>query len=141
MNGMKIYNRKIFLSGLFLALIGLGFLFIGFKFGRKWTDWVLISADLLMAGGLIIRSFSKQMSAEDKTNALDERNQLVLLKNASRAFQLAKYGSLILAGFCFIASKVANQESLIFVGSGLMLSFALCLFSDILTFIYYDRKI
>ena len=138
---MKIYNRKSFLSGLFLALIGLSLLLIGFQFGRKWTDWVLISVDLLIAGGLIIRSFSKQMSAEDKTNEMDERNQLVLLKNSSRAFQLAKYGNLILDGGCFIAAKVANLESLIFVGSGLMLAFALSLFSDILTFIYYDRKI
>ena len=76
---------------------------------------------------------------DDEQN--DERNRLVLLKNANQAFQITKHGSLILAGFCFIASKVANHESLIFVGSGLMLSFALCLFSDILTFIYYDRKI
>ena len=76
---------------------------------------------------------------DDEQN--DERNRLLLLKNASRAFQITKYGSLILARFCFIASKVANQESLIFVGSGLMLAFALSLFTDILTFIYYDRKI
>lgn len=138
---MKIYNRKSFLSGVLLSLIDLSLLLIGFHFGRKWTDWVLISVGLLMAGGLIIRSLSKQMSAEDKTNELDERNQLVLLKNSSRAFRIAKYGSLVLAGGCFIASKAANMESLIFVGSGLILSFALCLFSDILTFIYYDRKI
>lgn len=138
---MKIYYRKNFISGIWLVLIGLVLLVLQRKTQADWKDIVLIGACFFMGGGLLLRSTSPKFSKEDRLEEMDERNQLVQLKNRSCAFQIVEYGNLLLAAFFFAAGKIQEDKTLICVGVGLMFSFCLCLFSDLFAFLYYDRKL
>ena len=89
---MKIYHKHNFLSGLLMLLLGAGNLVLAFKAGLipGVATWLV-----LIAGAICIyRSLSSKLSREDKLDALDERNQYVLLKAKSKAFQIVQYGSL-----------------------------------------------
>ena len=60
---MKIYNRKNFVHGLFMVLLGSAFIPLGLLRGSlDWRDYVLAGGLLLMGGGLLIRSASKKPS-------------------------------------------------------------------------------
>lgn len=138
---MKIYHRKNFISGIGLVLIGLVLLLLQEKAQVGWKDIVLIGACFFMGGGLLLRSTSGKFSKEDRLEEMDERNQLVLLKNRSRAFQIVEYGNLLLAAFFLAAGKIQGDKMLLYVGVGLSFSFSLCLFADLFAFLYYDRKL
>ncbi len=138
---MKIYNWKNFASGLFTLFLGVVLLAMGFKTGINWGDVVLSVMCFFLGGGTFIRSLSKKMSMEDKLDELDERDNLVQLKNQSLAFKIVEFGCLILEVILFAIGKVANDKMFVYIGVGLAFAFALCLFSDLMTFIHYERKI
>ncbi len=138
---MKIYNWRNFASGLFTLFLGVVLLAMGFKTGINWGDVVLSVMCFFLGGSTFIRSLSKKMSMEDKLDELDERDNLVQLKNQSLAFKIVEFGCLILEAIFFAIGKVANDKMFVYIGVGLAFAFALCLFSDLMTFIHYERKI
>ncbi len=138
---MKIYNWRNFASGLFTLFLGVVLLAMGFKTGINWGDVVLSVMCFFLGGGTFIRSLSKKMSMEDKLDELDERDNLVQLKNQSLAFKIVEFGCLTLEVIFFVIGKVANDKMFVYIGVGLAFAFALCLFSDLMTFIHYERKI
>ena len=57
---MKVYNRKNFVHGLFMVLLGSALIPLGLLRGDlDWRDYILSGGLLLMGGGLFIRSVSK----------------------------------------------------------------------------------
>lgn len=136
---MRIYNKKNFISGLSLTILGIILLALGWKSGLDLETIILSVCCLFVGIGIFIRSTSAKLSREDKLDKLDERNQFVLLKNRSSAFRIVEYTCLILMAILFIIGKIKEAEILIYVGIGLAIAFSLCLFSDLFTFLYYDR--
>lgn len=139
---MKIYHKQNFLSGLLMLLLGAGNLVLAFKAGRipGVATWLV-----LIAGAICIyRSLSSKLSREDKLDALDERNQYVLLKAKSKAFQIVQYGSLVLMALFFLMGAAAdpNQADLfISMGTGFGAAFSLAFFADFFTYLYYEKHI
>lgn len=139
---MKIYNRKNFVHGLFMVLLGAGLIPLGLlRDNLDWRDCVLSGALMVMGGGFLIRSASKKLSKEEQVEERDERNRLVLLKNRSCAFQMVEYGCLALETVFFAAGKIVGKPMFIHMGAGLAVALALCLFADLVTFVYYDSKL
>lgn len=139
---MKIYNRKNFVHGLLMVLLGGSLIPLGLLHGDlDWWDWVISGALVFMGGLYLFHSVSQELSKEDRLEERDERNRLVQLKNRSRAFQVVEYGCLLLAATFFAAGKTAGRMLFIYMGCGLGIAFALCLFADLATFIYYDSKL
>ncbi len=138
---MKIYNLKNFAHGLLMLFLGLLNLALSLLSSLSWKDYFLIGALFFMGGGLLLRSLSYTISREDQLEEMDERNQLVLLKNKSLAFSLLQYSCLILAIIFIIAGKLEEQSNIIFLGVGLIFAFVISMLTDILTFIYYENRL
>ena len=136
---MKIYHRKNFASGLFMLLLGIVNLVLGAMGG---FDGIIITASVLITGAFfVIRSLSKNLSARDQLEELDERSRYVVLKSKSRAFQILMYGCLVLMTAFFLMGAVTKSNLFIYTGAGFAGAFSLCVLADICSFAYYHTKI
>lgn len=138
---MKIYNKKVFASGIFMAALGLLNLITSIM--RKALDInsiILIAALFVLGFGSIMRSMSQRMTKEDKLEELDERNRLITLKSKSKSFQLTQMISFILMLVLLVMGKVFDYEGFIAMGVGLAFAFTISMFAEIFTYMYYESK-
>lgn len=138
---MKIYNKKVFASGIFMAALGLLNLITSIM--RKALDInsiILIAALFVLGFGSIMRSMSQRMAKEDKLEEMDERNRLITLKSKSKSFQLTQMISFILMLVLLVMGKVFDYEGFIAMGVGLAFAFTISMFAEIFTYMYYESK-
>ncbi len=138
---MKIYNKKVFASGIFMAALGLLNLITSIM--RKDLDInsiILIAALFVLGFGSIMRSMSQRMAKEDKLEELDERNRLITLKSKSKSFQLTQMISFMLMLVLLVMGKVFDYEGFIAMGVGLAFAFTISMFAEIFTYMYYESK-
>ena len=138
---MKIYNKKVFASGIFMAALGLLNLITSIM--RKDLDInsiILIAALFVLGFGSIMRSMSQRITKEDKLEELDERNRLITLKSKSKSFQLTQMISFILMLVLLVMGKVFVYEGFIAMGVGLAFAFTVSMFAEIFTYLYYESK-
>ena len=138
---MKIYNKKVFASGVFMAALGLLNLITSIM--RKDLDInsiILIAALFVLGFGSIMRSMSQRITKEDKLEELDERNRLITLKSKSKSFQLTQMISFILMLVLLVMGKVFDYEGFIAMGVGLAFAFTISMFAEIFTYMYYESK-
>ena len=138
---MKIYNKKVFASGVFMVALGLLNLITSMM--RQDFDInsiILIAALFVLGFGSIMRSISQRMAKEDKLEELDERNRLIALKSKSKSFRLTQIISFALMLALLIMGKVSGYEGFIAMRVGLAFAFAISLFAEIFTFMYYESK-
>lgn len=138
---MKIYNKKVFASGIFMAALGLLNLITSIM--RKALDInsiILIAALFVLGFGSIMRSMSQRMTKEDKLEEMDERNRLITLKSKSKSFQLTQMISFILMLVLLVMGKVFDYEGFIAMGVGLAFAFTISMLAEIFTYMYYESK-
>lgn len=138
---MKIYNKKVFASGVFMVALGLLNLITSMM--RQDFDInsiILIAALFVLGFGSIMRSISQRMAKEDKLEELDERNRLIALKSKSKSFRLTQIISFALMLALLVMGKVSGYEGFIAMGVGLAFAFAISMFTEIFTFMYYESK-
>ena len=89
---MKIYHKKNFAAGLFFTLLGAAFIVLFLVRGNIQPKSVVFCVlSLLLGPGLLLRSFDKRLSFQDRVDELDERNILVKLRTKSTAFSIVQY--------------------------------------------------
>ena len=138
---MKIYNKKVFASGVFMMALGLLNLITSIM--RQDLDInsiILIVALFVLGFGSIMRSISQRMAKEDKLEELDERNRLIALKSRSKSFRLTQIISFMLMLALLVMGKVSGYEGFIAMGVGLAFAFAISMFTEIFTYMYYESK-
>ncbi len=138
---MKIYNKKVFASGVFMVALGLLNLITSMM--RQDFDInsiILIAALFVLGFGSIMRSISQRMAKEDKLEELDERNRLIALKSKSKSFRLTQIISFALMLALLVMGKVSGYEGFIAMGVGLAFAFAISMFTEIFTYMYYESK-
>lgn len=138
---MKIYNKEHFISGIVMVLLGL--LNLGLSIVRNDLDislGVLLLGLFSLGGHFIYRSLNKKLTTVDKLEKMDERNQFVLLKSRSSAFQIQKYTYLGLTALCFVVAAIQDSKMFEYIATGFGLAFAISLFLDIATFVFYESK-
>ncbi|MBM6855401.1 hypothetical protein H6B11_14805 [Mediterraneibacter glycyrrhizinilyticus] len=138
---MKIYNKKVFASGVFMMALGLLNLITSIM--RQDLDinsTILIVALFVLGFGSIMRSISQRMAKEDKLEELDERNRLIALKSKSKSFQLTQIISFMLMLALLVMGKVSGYEGVIAIGVGLAFAFAISMLAEIFTYMYYESK-
>ncbi|WP_417026706.1 hypothetical protein [Candidatus Allofournierella excrementavium] len=138
---MKIYNKKVFASGVFMVALGLLNLITSMM--RQDFDMnsiILIAALFVLGFGSIMRSISQRMAKEDKLEELDERNRLIALKSKSKSFRLTQIISFTLMLALLVMGKVSGYEGFIAMGVGLAFAFAISMFTEIFTYMYYESK-
>ena len=138
---MKIYNKKVFASGVFEIALGLLRLIADImKQDFSIKSSVLIAVLVVLGFGSILRSVSPRMAKEDKLEELDERNRLITLKSKSKSFQLTQIISFILMLALLVMGKVTGFEGFIAMGVGLAYAFTVSMFAEIFTYLYYESK-
>ena len=137
---MKIYDKKKFGSGLVCIAIGLLNIAASINSGFDISGLIIILALLLIGGGLTVRSFSQRLSREDKLEELDERSQLIELKTKSKSFRLTQGFSFGLMLAFLVIGKVSGEISFISMGVGLAFAYVISTFSEILTYLYYEKN-
>ena len=86
-----------------------------------------------------MRSFSRDMSREDKLEELDERNRLIDLKTKSRAFRLTQAICFGLMLLFLLMGKISGETLLISMGVGLAFAYAISMFTELFTYLYYEK--
>ncbi len=138
---MKIYNKKSFVTALFLLALGTLNLVMDFvRHTFEIKGIVLIFALYFIGGGLIIRSLSLKFAKEDKLEQMDERNQLIELKAKSKSFRLTQAISFGLMLALLIMGKISGYHGLIHIAVGLAFAFSISMFTEIFTYMYYESK-
>lgn len=138
---MKIYNKKVFASGVFEIALGLLSLIADImKQDFSIKSSVLIAVLVVLGFGSILRSVSPRMAKEDKLEELDERNRLITLKSKSKSFQFTQIISFILMLALLVMGKVTGFEGFIAMGVGLAFAFTVSMFAEIFTYLYYESK-
>ena len=138
---MKIYNKKVFASGVFELALGLLLLITSIM--RQDLDinaTILIVALFVFGFGSIMRSISQRMAKEDQLEELDERNRLIALKSKSKSFRLTQIISFMLMLAFLVMGKVSGYEGFIAMGVGLAFAFTISMFAEIFTYMYYESK-
>lgn len=138
---MKIYNKKVFASGVFMMVLGLLNLITSIiRQDLDINSIILIVALIVLGFGSIMRSISQRMAKEDKLEKLDERNRLIALKSKSKSFRLTQIISFILMLVLLVMGKVSGYEGFIAMGVGLAFAFTISMFIEIFTYMYYESK-
>ena len=138
---MKIYNKKVFASGVFELAMGLLLLITSIT--RQDLDInaiILIVALFAFGFSSIMRSISQRMAKEDQLEELDERNRLIALKSKSKSFWLTQIISFMLMLAFLVMGKVSGYEGFIAIGVGLAFAFTISMFAEIFTYMYYESK-
>ncbi len=138
---MKIYNKKKFVFGIFMAALGV--LNIITSIVSKDFDInsiILIIALFVMGFCAIIQSVSQRLAREDRLEELDERNRLIELKSKKKSFELTQMICLSIMLILMIMGMLSADDKFIAVGAGLAAAFAISLFAEIFTFMYYEDR-
>ena len=102
---MKIYNKKNFLYGLGMTILGVLMLLTSIWKGFDVKGTVILALCLFVGIGLMLRSLSRDMSREDKIAELDERNKMVEWRAKSRALGIAE----LICVVCILVSIVGMR--------------------------------
>lgn len=137
---MKIYNKKNFRYGLGMTILGILMLLTSIWKGFDVKGTVILALCLFLGIGLMLRGLSRDMSREDRIAELDERNKMVEWRAKSRALGIVEMVCFV----CILLSIVGMQVMEEFFGGMLVafgLLFTVMLFAELVTLLYYNKKL
>ena len=144
---MKIYHKKNFATGLFFTLLGAAFIVLFLVRGNIQPKSVVFCAlSLLLGPGLLLRSFDKRLSFQDRVDELDERNILVKLRTKSTAFSIVQYTLLGICALCAIGAVLyeKNPDGQLVLGGMLIVSgvvWFISLLAELFCGLHYEEKL
>lgn len=144
---MKIYHKKNFATGLFFTLLGAAFIVLFLVRGNIEPKSVVFCVlSLLLGPGLLLRSFDKRLSLQDRVDELDERNILVKLRTKSTAFSIVQYTLLGVCALCAVGAIAyqRNPEGQLVLGGMLIVSgvvWFISLLAELFCGLHYEKKL
>ena len=144
---MKIYHKKNFATGLFFTLLGAAFIVLFLVRGNIEPKSVVFCVlSLLLGPGLLLRSFDKRLSFQDRVDELDERNILVKLRTKSTAFSIVQYTLLGVCALCAIGAVLyeKNPDGQLVLGGMLIVSgvvWFISLLAELFCGLHYEKKL
>ena len=144
---MKIYHKKNFAAGLFFTLLGAAFIVLFLVKGEVRPNSVVMCVlSLLIGPGLLLRSFDKRLSFQDRVDELDERNILVKLRTKSTAFSIVQYTLLGVCALCAVGAIAyqRNPEGQLVLGGMLVVSgvvWFISLLAELFCGLHYEKKL
>lgn len=142
----KIYNKKSLWFGLFFLVVSLIFIalltiqFNDMSNGKIISYSIYIVLSLLFGFNFIQESLSYKKTKKANQEQ-DEREELVKLKSASASIIIIQLASFILLIVAIIVWYLSRINILIGAVVAFGLIFNLTLFSQLVTYLYYNKKI
>lgn len=142
----KIYNKKTFWLGIFFLLLSLVsvieliFFFDSMSGGRILKTFVYLVFTTITGFLSVQESLSYKISKEAEQEK-DEREKIVNLKSDHASIIIIQTVSFVLMIAANIVWYLSNVNELIFVVISFGLIFNLTLFSQLATYLYYNKKI
>lgn len=134
---MKIYDRREFISGaLMVGLSVINLLVFMVEGAMEWSVGILIGFLFLFGLSTILRSMSKTLSQEVRSPKQEQLEQKAL----SRSFRLTQIISFLLLLVVMLLGMLSDVEAFVIMGAGLALAFAVSLFIEFFTYIYYASR-
>lgn len=134
---MKIYDRREFISGaLMVGLSVINLLVFMVEGAMEWSVGILIGFLFLFGLSTILRSMSKTLSQEVRSPKQEQLEQKAL----SRSFRLTQIISFLLLLLVMLIGMLSDVEAFVIMGAGLALAFAVSLFIEFFTYIYYASR-
>lgn len=134
---MKIYDRREFISGaLMVGLSVINLLVFMVEGAMEWSVGILIGFLFLFGLSTILRSMSKTLSQEVRSPKQEQLEQKAL----SRSFRLTQIISFLLLLVVTLIGMLSDVEAFVIMGAGLALAFAVSLFIEFFTYIYYASR-
>lgn len=134
---MKIYDRREFISGaLMVGLSVINLLVFMVEGAMEWSVGILIGFLFLFGLSTILRSMSKTLSQEVRSPKQEQLEQKAL----SRSFRLTQIISFLLLLVVMLIGMLSDVEAFVIMGAGLALAFAVSLFIEFFTYIYYASR-
>lgn len=137
---MKIYNKKLFVLGMYLLFLDIPTLIRGVYagFDLMTAEWLLTFTILALTN--IARALSRKDGQEEK-HKWDERDNFVQIKARSRALEIGMFACFGLGFLLYLWGGVSHPEGAVFyIGFGLMSSILVLLPMNLFTFLYYEEK-
>lgn len=143
---IKIYNKTTFWLGLFFLLLSLVYIielifsFESMSGGKIFKTLISLVFTTVVGFWSVQESLSHKRTKEAEQEK-DERKELVTLKSANASIIITQTGSFILMIAAIIVWYVSGVDGFIgvVIAFGVMLN--LSLFSQIFTYLYYNKKI
>lgn len=138
---MKIYNKKVLVSGVFMVALGvLNLVTSVMRDDLDISAVILIVALFAFGFSAIMRSVLQRLTRADRLEELDERNRLIELKSKSKSFHLTQGISFVVMLLLLIMGKVSGYEGFIAMAVGLAFAFVISMLTEIFTYMYYESK-
>lgn len=99
---------------------------------------ILTTALFLFGFDALYRSLSRKLSRESKLEDWDERNRFIELKAKRKAFQIMQAICFSLLIGAMVAAKLTGYEEFTGIALGLALAYAISVFTNLFTAIYYE---
>ena len=99
---------------------------------------ILTTALFLFGFDALYRSLSRKLSRESKLEDWDERNRFIELKAKRKAFQITQAICFSLLIGAMVAAKLTGYEEFTGIALGLALAYAISVFTNLFTAIYYE---
>lgn len=136
---MKIYDKKKLIYGMISLLLGLTLLTLGFLKGFDAKNIILCVLMLVIGVSELFISINKEAAQKEHIEESDERNRLISLISASKAFHIAKNINFVLMLFFLIVGAKQEEPLIMGVGMGFAFSFSIMMFSDIFSAFYHEK--
>ncbi len=137
---MKIYNKKSFVSGIFMAVLATVNWIADVANQTVDRNGVVLAGALYLFGfGAMAHGLSRTLAKQDQVEALDERNQFIAYQSKSKAFTLSQAISFFLMLALLVMGKISGNESFIAMGVGFAFSYAISMFTEFFTYLYYEE--
>lgn len=136
---MKIWYKKTFALGAVFLILGIALLAISVLKGFALKNTVLMVICAILGVSLLARSLSREQARQDQIDDLDERNRLIAWKSKSKSFVLTQVISEVFMILFLAVGATLDHPQILAIGVGLAFCFAISLFAELFTRLYYEK--
>jgi hypothetical protein len=136
---MKIYDKRKFGFGVMYVLLGVCILILGFlkEFDVKGIILSILTPSIGMSE--IYVSMNRKALKKERFEKTEERNQLIELTSASKAFKITREICFTAMLICFGVGSRLDDSLFMGIGIGFAISFYIMIFLDLFSTIYYEE--
>lgn len=136
---MKLYNKKRAANGWWRVGMGILLIVLTVQERENWINWV--AAGLFLFGGIwdLVRARTKKMTEEERIEATDERNQMILLQTKSRTYDIMNVMYMVIMIAFLMIGQMFDMHQAWTLAAGIGFVYAISGVINSIVSIYYNE--